>query len=127
MKGVHMDILLDKSGDLYVSPLGDIVPGDSVAQKIVIRLKWFEGEWRWNREEGLPYTERLFRKNPDTDLMEAAVRAKIFEVPEVTAVREVKIDVDRNTRNAVVRFVALTDSETIKGDVTLYAGIRGDG
>lgn len=121
-----MDILLDKSGDLRVSLLGDIVPGDSVAQKISIRLKWLEGEWRWNREEGLPYMERLFRKNPDTDLMEAAVRAKIFEVSEVTAVREVKIDVDRKTRNAVVRFVALTDTETIKGEVTLYAGIRGN-
>ena len=127
MKGVHMDILLDKSGDLYVSQRGDIVPGDSVAQKIAIRLKWFEGEWRWNREEGLPYTERLFRKNPDTDLMEAAVRAKIFEVPEVTAVREVKIDVDRKKRTAVVRFVALADTDTVKGEVQLYAGIRGDG
>ena len=117
------DILLNPDGDLLFSN-GDIVVGDSVSQKIYIRLKWFEGEWRWNREEGLPYFERLFRKNPDTDLMEALVRAKIFEVTEVTAVREVKIDVDRKTRNAVIRFVALTDTETVRGEVKLYAGIR---
>ena len=117
------DILLNPDGDLLFSN-GDIVVGDSVSQKIRVRLKWFEGEWRWNREEGLPYFERLFRKNPDTDLMEALVRAKIFEVTEVTAVREVKIDVDRKTRNAVIRFVALTDTETVRGEVKLYAGIR---
>ena len=117
------DILLNPDGDLLFSN-GDIVVGDSVSQKIRVRLKWFEGEWRWNREEGLPYFERLFRKNPDTDLMEALVRAKIFEVTEVTAVREVKIDVDRKTRNAVIRFVALTDMETVRGEVKLYAGIR---
>ena len=117
------DILLNSDGDLLFSN-GDIVVGDSVSQKIRVRLKWFEGEWRWNREEGLPYFERLFRKNPDTDLMEALVRAKIFEVTEVTAVREVKIDVERKTRNAVIRFVALTDTETVRGEVKLYAGIR---
>ena len=117
------DILLNPDGDLLFSN-GDMVVGDSVSQKIYLRLKWFEGEWRWNREEGLPYFERLFRKNPDTDLMEALVRAKIFEVTEVTAVREVKIDVDRKTRNAVIRFVALTDMETVRGEVKLYAGIR---
>lgn len=122
-----MDILLDKNGDLRVSPQGDIALGDSVAQKISIRLKWFEGEWRWNPEEGLPYQERLFRKNPETDLMEAAVRAKIFEVPEVTAVREVRIIADSRTRNAVIRFTALTDTETVRGEVALNAGIRSDG
>ena len=121
-----MDILLDKNGDLLVNAKGDIALGDSVAQKISIRLKWFEGEWRWNKAEGLPYQERLFRKNPDTDLMEAAVRAKIFEVPEVTAVREVEITANPQTRGAVIRFTALTDMETVRGEVALDGGIRGD-
>ena len=50
-----MDILLDRSGDLLLSDTGDIVLNDSVAQKIRIRLLWFEGEWKWDREEGIPY------------------------------------------------------------------------
>ncbi len=41
-----MDMLLGSNGDLLISPQGDIVLGESVAQKINIRLKWFEGEWR---------------------------------------------------------------------------------
>ena len=50
-----MDILLDASGDLCISESGDLKLEDSVAQKIRIRLLWFEGEWRWDVEEGLPY------------------------------------------------------------------------
>ena len=114
-----MDILLDKSGDLYVSPQGDIALTESVVQKIRIRLRWFAGEWRWNREEGLPYFEHLFRKNPDTNSMEAAVRARIFEVPEVTSVRDVSVTFDSRTRAGKIRFTALTDQETIREEVKL--------
>ena len=119
-----MDILLDKSGDLHVSPQGDIALTESVAQKIRIRLLWFAEEWRWNREEGLPYFDRLFCKNPDTDSMEAAVRAKIFEVPEVTAVREVGVTFDPRTRGGKIRFTALTDQETIREEVKISWQIR---
>ena len=120
------DIMLDRNGDLYVSPEGDIALGDSVAQKIRIKLRMFENEWRWNRNEGLPYFERLFRKNPDTDYLEAAVRARIFEVTEITDVRDVRVTLDSETRSGTIRFTALTDQETIKEEVKIYAGIRGN-
>ena len=114
-----MDIQLDKNGDLYLTPQGDISFSDSVAQKIRIRLLWFAGEWRWNPDEGLPYFDHLFRKNPDMNLMESLVRTKIFEIPEVTEVREVRIVPDRKTRNAVICFEALTDQETVREEVEI--------
>lgn len=119
-KEAHMDILLDGSGDLLVTEAGDILLADSVAQKIRTRLLWFEGEWRWNREEGMPYMESLFVKNPDTDRFEAAVREKIFEVNGVVDVKDVRVCRDPRTRVAAIRYVALTDYETIKEEV----GIR---
>lgn len=118
-----MDILLDNTGDLLVSKKGNIVLEDSVAQKIRIRLLWFEKEWRWNREEGLPYMDGLLVKNPDTDYFENLVRQKIFEVPEVTEVREVSITYDSRDRNAVLRYVALTDLEIIKEEVRIRCQI----
>ena len=121
-----MDILLDRSGDLYVSPGGDIALGNSVAQKIRIKLLWFEAEWRWNREEGLPWFEYLLRKNPDTDYLEAAVRSRIFEVTKVTDVRDVRVTLDRKTRSGTIRFTALTDQETIREEVRVLGGIRRD-
>lgn len=122
-----MDILLDANGDLDISERGDISFGDSVAQKIRIRLLWFEGEWRWDTEEGLPYFEELFVKNPDVDEFESLVREKIFDVDEVTEVREVLISYDRQERTATIKYTALTDYETIKEEVVLHAGLRGDG
>lgn len=114
-----MDLLLDASGDLVVSKSGDISLTDSVAQKVRIRLKWLESEWRWNPNEGLPYLQQLFVKNPDTDTFESLVRAKIFEVPEITGVEDVSITYDKHTRKARIYFVALTDNETIREEVSL--------
>lgn len=121
-----MDIMLDPSGDLFISKDGDIVLENSVAQKIRIRLLWFEGEWRWDKEEGIPYKDDLYIKNPDIDAFETAVREKIFEVEEVTEVKSVEIDLDGKTRTAVIRFTALTDYETIREEVRIHAGVRGD-
>ena len=121
-----MDILLNSSGDLYISETGDIALGNSVSQKIRIRLLWFEGEWRWDTGEGLPYFSDLFIKNPDTDAFESLIRTKIFEVEEVTDVKDVEVNFDGRTRKAVIKYTALTDSETIKDEVTLNAGLRGD-
>lgn len=121
-----MDMLLGADGDLVISGRGDIALGDSVAQKIRIRLLWFEGEWRWDTDEGLPYMDELFVKNPDVDSFESLIREKIFEVDEVTEVKEVLVDYDRQERTATVRYTALTDFETIKEEVVLGAGLRGD-
>lgn len=120
-----MDILLDHDGDIYISQDGDICLEDSTRQKIMIRLRWLEREWRWNRDEGLPYFESLLIKNPDVDVFESAVREKIFEVDEVTDVKEVTIAFDNRTRQARLLFVAVTDLETIKGEVGIQCLITG--
>lgn len=114
-----MDILLDSSGDMFVSEKGDIAIENSVAQKIRIKLLWFEGEWRWNEEEGLPYLDSLLIKNPDTDYFEGVVRGKIFEVDEVTEVRNVAVTFDKQSRSATIRYTAVTDYETIKEEVKI--------
>ena len=114
-----MDILLDRNGDVYISPKGDIVLENSVLQKIRIKLLWFEAEWRWNIEEGLPYIEELSVKNPDIDSFESLIREKIFEVDEVTDVKNVEITYDRKTREAVICFTAHTDLETINEEVRI--------
>ena len=116
-----MDILLNSSGDLYVSSEGDIALENSVAQKIRIKLLWFEGEWRWDEEEGMPYRDNLLTKNPDTDYFESIIREKIFEVDEVTEVKDVAVTYDKQTRVAIIRYTAITDYETIKEEVRINA------
>lgn len=119
-----MDILLSPDGDLFLTEKGDISLVESVAQKIKIRLRWWLGEWRWDEDEGLPYRDDLFIKNPDTDGFEMAVREKIFEIDEITEVKDVSVTYDRKTRVGKIKFEALTDTETIKEEVVIDGTIR---
>ena len=80
---------------------------------------WLEGEWKWDIEKGMPYRESLLIKNPDTDYFEGVIRQKIFEVDEITEVKDVAITYDNHTRKAVIRYIALTDYETIKEEVAI--------
>ncbi len=114
-----MDMMFDSSGDLLITKNGDILLEDSTAQKIRIRLLWFEGEWRWNTDEGIPYMKSLLVKNPDIDYFESVVREKIFEVDEVVEVKDVRVVYETKTRDAVIHYVAQTDFETIKEEVEI--------
>lgn len=114
-----MDILLDSTGDMLITEKGDIQLENSVAQKIRIKLLWFEGEWRWDEDEGLPYFEKLLTKNPDTDYFESAIREKIFEIEEITEVQDVTVSYDKKTRSASISFTAKTDYETIQEEVII--------
>ena len=56
-------------------------------------------------------------KKPDTDAFEAIAREKIFEAGEVTEVRDVSVTYDNHSRKGIIRYVALTDRETFRGEV----------
>lgn len=114
-----MDIMLDNKGDLLFKD-NDIFLVDSVAQKIKIRLLWFEKEWRWNREQGLPYFEDILVKDYDVNHIESIIRQCIFEIEEVTEVKEVKLTVNHQARVATIKFVAICDLETIREEVAIH-------
>ena len=113
------DILLTPDGDLAFNEDYDIILGDSVEQKINIRLRWFLSEWRWDKSEGLPYFDDLYIKNPDIDAFANSIRRKIYEIDEVTNVKYVTITYDTETRNATIAYCAITDRETIESEVDL--------
>lgn len=112
-----MDIALKRDGDMYVSPKGDIILNDSVAQKIRIRLLWFLNEWRWDPEEGIPYFDDVFVKNPNLDAIESVIREKIFEIPEVIEVGDISVTLNSDQRKVTIRFEAKTDEETLREEV----------
>lgn len=122
-----MDILLSPDGELHLTEQGDIALEDSIAQKIKIRIKWWLGEWRWDDEEGLPYRDDLFVKNPDTDGFEMSIREKIFEIDEITEVQDVSVSYNEKERIGRIAFTALTDDETIREEVEIDDRIRSDG
>ena len=116
-----LDILLDPGGDLAVSATGDISLTESVRQAIIIRLRWFLGEWRLGPLIGLDYWGTVLVKNPNMVKIRQAIRDEILSVDEVTAVNEVHLDHDVKERTLTVRFEAVTDEETIRDEVKINA------
>lgn len=118
-----MDIMLDTEGDIFFTEEGDFLMKESVAQQIRIKVLWFAGEWRWDPDLGLPYREDLLIKNPNIASFENELRKAIFDVTEVVKVEDLSVVFDRKNRNALIKYTALTDLETIREEVEIRCQI----
>jgi len=117
------DVLLTPDGDLFIDPAtGDVVITDSVAQAIMIRLRWFWSEWRLGPKYGIPYREEILIKNPSKLRIRQIFREEIMSVEEVDDVVELSADVNQVTRVLSVRYkVIATDGEEHGGEVNFNA------
>lgn len=114
-----LDILLDKSGDIHLSPDGDISTTDSARQAILIRLRWIFAEWRLGPEFGFPWFEEVFVKNPNTEKIRQIVRNKIMSVKNVRDVNVSKVVFDKANRTAVVKYSGKVCEEIFEDEVIL--------
>lgn len=104
------DILLDDAtNDLDLSRGGDLTLTPDVAQAIRIRLKFFRGEWFLDREQGVPWFEQIFVKNPNLEHVRAIFRKVIVDTPGVGDVRTVEVTYDPLTRGLSLEFEADSD------------------
>ncbi len=113
------DILLDESGDLKLTPTGDIQFTDSVSQAIAIRLRWFLNEWKLGPDLGIPYYEEAFVKNPSLILLEDRMRDAIYDVEEVEEVEDLTLKLDALLRKLSVAYRVMAGKSSIEGRLTL--------
>ena len=52
-----IDLKLNRDWDLDINALGDDSSTSSIAQAVVIRLKWFFQAWRLGPDKRVPYYE----------------------------------------------------------------------
>ena len=114
-----LDILLDPGGDLAVSATGDISLTESVRQAIIIRIRWFLGEWRLGPLLGLDYWGTVLVKNPNLVKVRQAIRDEILSVEEVTGVNRVDLKADAAKRQLIVSYEAVTSEETFREEVKI--------
>lgn len=81
-----------------------------VAQRLRVRLRFFRGEWFWDRREGIPYVTDVFgNRISSKDVLITLFREVILETPGVANVSEIDFE-QLEGRRGVLRFVAiLTD------------------
>lgn len=95
------DILLNRDGDLVINATGNIEITDSVAQAIIIRLRWFFNEWRFAPQYGVPYFEEVLVKNPSDLRVRQIIRDEILSVEEVESVSRLDISSDLTARRSL--------------------------
>lgn len=115
------DLLLTPGGDLLFDDTGDIIITNSVRQAIIIRLRWFLGEWRLGPLLGVPYYEDVLVKNPNLARIKQIFRDAILEVEEVDDATVLNFKMNNRTRNAALSFEAIVGEEIIREEVTLDA------
>ena len=76
--------------------------GNARYQKCLELLQFFKGEWFLNTEEGVPYFQRIFIKNPDSRAILSIFRKALMLVPQAANVSELKYDLDNVIRKATI-------------------------
>lgn len=114
-----IDLKLDNTGDLELTQLGDILPTDSIAQAVRVRLLWFFEEWRLGPDLGFPYFEHLFVKNPNETKLRHLIRETVMEVEGVTDVTDITFTVDQKQRTAAIAVTFTTDEDTFREEVNI--------
>ena len=116
-----VDFRITPDGDLEITPAGDIVSTESVAQAVLIRLRWFLSEWRLGPALGFPYFEEVFVKNPNLTKIRFLLRDLVLGVDGVTGVTKVEIMPDRRAREAEITVVFTVKDEIYQKEVKICA------
>jgi len=109
-----MDIKLDNTGDLDFTSndFSYVTEYDAVIQHLRIRLRSFKGEWFLNTDEGMPYFQEFFVKNPSKLILDSRMREAILETPGIKSLTSLTYDFDGASRALSIDFTALLDDNT---------------
>lgn len=91
----------DATGDMVLPPVL-AVGVDAVRQRLLIRLKFFRGEWFLDLRQGLPYYEQVLVKTPSLPLVESVFRRAILSTPGVLSIQKMSVTFLRPERRLVI-------------------------
>jgi len=105
------NLLLGTDGDLVVSTgqIGLVSGLASIGQAVRCALQYFRGEDIFDDDNGVPYFQSVFVKQPRPGLLRGTFRDAILGVPGVLDVTQLGLDFDGATRELTVAFRATTD------------------
>ncbi len=99
------DLALDETGDLALrtdengNKHAYFVEGvDAIVQCYRIRLAFFLGEWFLDRNQGMPYLQKIMIYDPDVVVIRSLFRKALLTVPGTKDVRELRVSIDRESR-----------------------------
>lgn len=108
------DVLLNACGDIdYTGGRLTILRGvDAIRQRWLIYIRTFLGEWFLDQSIGVPYYQRVLKKNVSRSDLKQVFKTATLEVPGVVQVVSVIVDsLDNVTRTAEVTVTCIVTGE----------------
>jgi len=102
--------LLTANNDLLL-----IDNAERIAQQVCITLKFWLSEWFLNKNDGVPYLERIMVKNPNMSHIRQILRDKIMSVDGVDSVSALNLFLDKENRTLSVTYEAYTSYGLVTG------------
>lgn len=97
-----VDFLLDRTTNDMVVTGGKLAeisdPVELAKQRASVALQTHRGEWLFDNEHGLPFTEEILVKAPNLDQIAARVRAYILTLEGFIGVTQCALTLDREER-----------------------------
>ena len=85
---------------------------DEVLQTLIIRFRFFQGEFFMDLREGFPYYQEVFKKNIDLARIETAIRNTILTTPGVKNLTSLRVVFAQGERRLDVDFAARLEDGT---------------
>jgi hypothetical protein len=114
------DLLLNRCGDIDITEgkLTIIRGADAVRQRWLVYIRTFLGEWMLDQSIGVPYAQRIFRKQITRSIIKQVFWQASLEVPGVLQVVSVVVD----SLDTTTRFAEVTVTAVIAGDENTETG-----
>ena len=118
---MSLDLRLNEQNDIdFAGGAVRLCDGaEQVSQQIRVLLRTFIGEWFLDTTHGIPYLEKVHVKAPNRAEIETILRKKIKEIPLVSSVSKMSLQIDHPAR----MFYVEADVETEQGLVTVKVGV----
>lgn len=109
-----IDLAIDDNNDLLFEDfdLALVDNDEQIRQKILIRLRFFYGEWFLDTTKGVKYFEEILIKNPLFEKVASILKTTILETPGVVSLTSFSMEYSGD-RELTVSFTATTATGTL--------------
>lgn len=81
---------------------------DYYVEKLKVKLLFFRGEWYADGDEGIPFIEEIYVKNPDLSIIDDLFKTQILDTEGIAEITEYESRFDAKTRILNLSFKCIT-------------------
>lgn len=101
---------LDESDILYENSDFQLVDGaEAIRQHVLIRLRFFQGEYFLDQKLGVPYFQQILGKGISLPVVRSLIQETIIETPGINEITSFDLVYNSASRSISITFSASTD------------------